>query len=261
MSILLESLNKESTPEQQKVPDLHASHFDDDMLGDEWLLKRIRAWQIVTAILFVSLVISWSYFLFVDRDARSLNGTSNGFASGTGAEHSSNKKEVMIEKSSPKQSALTNNDSSPERGTEVTVQVNDNQDISEIPENVASNKNKQVYKPQKRKNTQPDQFSSANNVQPTISSKAQDEKIPANNSTSGAAILFDELSIELQQQFPQLSINSYVVADNPGDSFVILDGAFYKINQIITPDLILRGITNEHIVLEYRSYLVKLPHK
>ena len=79
--------------------------------------------------------------------------------------------------------------------------------------------------------------------------------------TNSVTLSIDELSPELRQQLPLININSYVVAETANDSFVILDGAFYKVDQVIAPNLILREITNDEIVVDFKSQRIKIPHK
>ncbi|TQV87700.1 GspB domain-containing protein [Aliikangiella coralliicola] len=264
MSILLESLSKESPSKQQDIPDLHASHYDDEMLGDEWLLKRLRVWQIATAILLVLLLISWSYFLFSGKNIDS-SSTSADIATVTAESNKrsspSDISDKTIERLKQTAEVSETKSSEPKSNGAKAENFEKTQTDSQSTDKNKLNRTTQVYKPQKRRPQETAENSSQNATQSTVSNTTSGQNAASNTSKKIATIMFDELSIELQQQFPQISINSYVVAEKPGDSFVILDGDFYKINQVITPDLVLRGITSEHIVVEYRSYLVKIPHQ
>ena len=63
MSILLESLNqKVDKTELHQLPDVHSSHFDDEMLGDEVLYKQLKLWKLISLILSLLILLSWGYF-------------------------------------------------------------------------------------------------------------------------------------------------------------------------------------------------------
>ena len=62
MSILLESLSQKSTSSGESVPDLSVTHFDDEMMGDDWLLQRLKYWKLFCLFLVLLLVASWVLF-------------------------------------------------------------------------------------------------------------------------------------------------------------------------------------------------------
>ena len=70
MSILLESLKQSKSEESNDVPSLADSHFDDDMLSDEWLLARIKKWQLAVVMLAVVLVILFVSFIYQLNEAK-----------------------------------------------------------------------------------------------------------------------------------------------------------------------------------------------
>ena len=234
MSILLETLNQdESSDEKAKskadssIPDIHASHYDDEMLGDEWLYKKLKYWQLATYSLVVLLLTSWSYFY------------SNQISVPT--------KKVLVQTVNQAPGVATE--------TMEAIAKTEPQNKPEVPltdnrvEIKESNKTNLQYVPKKRE-------AKIENKQAFLVETVEPAKEAVQNSVS---VLLEELPLQLQQQFPQININSYVVSNNEQDSFVILDGSFFKANQTIMPDLILRKINKENMLIEFHSYLVKIP--
>ena len=254
MSILLESLNKEAPSQDAQVPNMHESHFDDDMLGDEWLLRRVKLWQFIAIVAIIGVAISWIGFYHHLDKVQSL----------------SNKLETEnSELKSQLNKALQTASTLAAKANLNQAPVNASQNVataSPVNTPVASEQatpaadaesvNKQQYVPKKRqpvKRPKPVAVDSG-------TSKETTPATVANNTSQGGAVSKEELSADLYAQFPNIEINSFVVADNPKDSFVILDGSFYKENQVIAPDLILREISKEYILVEFHTQLVKLPH-
>jgi hypothetical protein len=222
VSILLESLNqKVDKTELHQLPDVHSSHFDDEMLGDEVLYKQLKLWKLISLILSLLILLSWGYF--------------------------------YQQKSQPQPQSNQLLVAEQPIVDKVSTQNLDEENINSTVEKEPVTQAKSIYKPQKRE---------VISVKPTLK-VGQPEPMATRTKpkATGAAIDINELPSALQQNFPQIEIASYVIADNAEDSFVILDGSFYKINQVITTDLTLRKITNEHIVVEFQAYLVKIPLK
>ncbi len=69
MSILLESLEQKDNQSDNQVPNLGDSHFDDEMLSDEWLLEKVKFWQRLAIGLMLALAVSWVYFIASDNKA------------------------------------------------------------------------------------------------------------------------------------------------------------------------------------------------
>jgi len=67
MSILLESLNQSKKSPNNEIPSLDDSHFDDDMLGDEWLLRKVMFWKVVSGLLLIALMASWILFYYFPK--------------------------------------------------------------------------------------------------------------------------------------------------------------------------------------------------
>lgn len=244
LSILLESLsqqNKDSNLHSHQVPDVSDSHFDEQVFDDSGLYRRVRLWRLSAITLLLLLLASWSYFVLkLDK-----------------AEVGRSEVNKVIGK-------VVNDEA-----------INITAEVSEQP--AKTTPPRRVYKPQKRQLEAGAQIQH-NNVQdnPEIKQDVQFDAAKTSAATQnnqlvpvaadspqvkapGAAILKEQLSADLQSQFPQIEIDSYVVADSAEKSFVILDGAFYKVNQVIAPDLILRDISRTHLVVEFHSQLVKLP--
>jgi len=221
LSILLESLNQQADENRNhQLPDIHSSHFDDEMLGDEVLYKKLKLWKIISLLLFLILLSSWGYFYFQMNHR-------GGDAP----------KKVLDE------TAVVEIKQAPENNNKKTNETQ----VESAKEEVGN-----TYKPQKRE---------VKTVENTVSVQQEKTKTERSPKTIGAAVFVKELPTELQQKFPNIEINSYVIADKSEDSFVILDGSFYKTNQVITPDLTLRNITSENIIVEFHAYLVKIPLK
>ncbi|MET1254580.1 hypothetical protein [Aliikangiella maris] len=270
MSILLESLTQKNDAQNgldnDKIPDIHSTHFDDELLGDERLLKRLKIWQLLTYTLGIMLVASWCWI----------------YLSGSITPSPLQQSTVQV----PEQTSILPNKAilsqaiNPTQQTEpVQNQAASTQQITSVQPELSdeSEAGRSVYKPKKHTKpaVKPENRSSRvadNQMQPEVerqsdvTAKSLNNSSLANSQTAtpapkpGTAVVTkNELPDSLQSEFPNIQINSYVVAENVKDSFVILDGAFYKVNQVIAPNLILRDISKQHIVVEYHSYLVKIP--
>lgn len=269
MSILLESLNKEPTDQENQVPDVHASHFDDDMLGDEWLLRRIRMWQVLSFLLIVVLVISWVSFYGQLDQAQSKSAE---LIAENSALKSQLKNESQVDTTASSNTQLENKASDISLGTNTKVQPEAQSEAaapviestpvdthSQASNSVATDEpknNKLQYVPKKR---QPRDAETAVSKS-SISSRKTPSQMVSNDTSQGTILSKEELSSELLSQFPNIEINSFVVAENADDSFVILDGSFYKVNQVIAPNLVLREISKQYILVEFHTQLIKLPH-
>ena len=251
MSILLESLSQDNKPPNNNVPDIHSTHFDDEMLGDEWLIKRVKVWRLASAVLLIVLVASWLFF-YLQLSSSSFQAETVGH-------------EALIVTDVPKKQQQLVESSVVENQPVLEEKLLEEQRPIEkaSPNSKMVNKNEftmQNYAPQKRENSSKSVSAADVNISsPSVKSVAASKVKSGDNSAVGTALLVNELSEDLQSKFPKIEINSYVVADSAKDSFVILDGGFYKIDQVIAPDLILRKIANQEIVVEFHSQLVKIP--
>ncbi|WP_444995466.1 hypothetical protein [Aliikangiella sp. IMCC44359] len=250
MSILLESLTQKSNSgdtatEQEKVPDIHAAHFDDELMGDDWLRRRLKVWQLLSAALSVALITSWVFFYFLQVDEPPVVK-----ASIVDKAQANTDDEI---KSTQKINTTNTNIENDAQVNGSDVIVSDTTDDNSI--------NKSIYKPTKRTKPAPSSVSQKPASTNPMTAVENVSKVDAQTKKNMPVITQAELSDELKSQFPNLVIDSYVVAATPADSFVILDGSFYKLNQVIAPDLILRDISKQHIVVEFHSQLVKVPLK
>ena len=257
MSILLESLSQQNASNESEVPDLSDNHFDDELLGDEWLIKRVKIWRVIAIALFVLLIASWLFFYQQMNSVPRSQNSSNQILAHFANQDSASATERVESKTTNNQS------SSSQRKPADSPVLTEQTELTVAQQNVTE---KKVYKPQKRENTQSKTINSAQASTTGNSGSIQKkESAPASQTVAetslGATLSVQELSEDLRNQFPNIEINSFVVAEDPEDSFVILDGSFYKMNQVIAPNLILREIGKDAIVVEFKGQKVSLPNK
>ena len=227
MSILLESLKQSKNIPENDIPGLDDSHFDDELLGDEWLLKRVKFWKMVSGILFVVLIISWLIFYVNDSSMQVLADISE--------THSKvDDKVIQIKPSSEK-----------------------NLTVSPVTEITTTN-DRPVYKPKKiekpiktleKIETVSEDTSVSEDIQVT-----QKSQQPI-TSTDGI-IEFEALPESTLSEMPDLEIASYAVSNNVKKSFVVLNGAFYGVGETIAPHLVLVAIKQEAIIVKYKGQLI-----
>ncbi|MCW8876768.1 MAG: hypothetical protein OQK51_06890 [Kangiellaceae bacterium] len=262
MSILLESLSqKEETASPDKkddVPGLHSTHFDDEMLDDEWLLRKLKMWRLVSIASVILLTVSWIYFIFNWS-------TSEQIVSDNITESNIRQQKQATPENKPLTKEIASTENGAAQKTEVEKEsVRPNNLTSQETEVVPGAIDKrEVYQPKKREaklHSQPQHQSQTRKDKPsgTVSVSAENITNLANNQR--ATFLLEELPSSIQQDFPELTLGSYVIADEKDKSFIILNSSFYKVNQVIAPEMVLRDITQQHILVEFRSYLVKIPH-
>ncbi|TQV74876.1 hypothetical protein FLL45_07910 [Aliikangiella marina] len=267
MSILLESLSQQQANRNKQVPDLTDSHFDDDILGDEWLIRKVKIWQVASISLTCLLLISWGVFYWY------IDGLDNQQALNIAVDTNASDKVLPVNDGSVRPTSPNPDNST---GKQASTAVGSNT-VARTDNDPSS---KKVYKPQKRQqqsqvplntpvvdsaNTFDSHSSEPAIVSAQTSESSERANTPASNSveagSEGAPLTLEALSAEMRQQFPNIEINSFVVSENPENSFVILDGNFYKINQVIAPNLILRDISKEAIVIEFKGQKVSLPNQ
>ncbi len=264
MSILLDSLNKNNPQEQGELPGVHDLHFNEEMLGDEWLLQRLRLWKLFAAVLLVLLLVSWLFFfiqssLFSSQEKNRIKTVE--YISSRDHFSTDEFRRATVEKNDS--SDLTDLNRTPEKQNKVVLRNHVSHSVGgqsypvnsdSFRQTAQAKSEKKKYVPQKRSVQQ--QNSLREKVKTSRSGTQSVTKTSA-----GAIISRLELSPELSQQFPNIVIDSYVVADSVKDSFVILDGSFYKVNQVIAPDLYLRQINKDNIVVEFHAQLVSISYK
>jgi len=239
MSILLESLNqsKPSTGNSPDsgVPSVDDSHFDDEMLSDEWLLKKLQFWKIISAILLTALLVSWTVFYFYSSNTakmvdQSVSEAENKEPSKTEADVS---KVIVDQMSNDEEVKATNK-----------------------PE-IISSLTKEKYQPKKMEENNVLTPAEKNN-----STVPVEKKLGGGSSwkkdikTSEPVIEFDSLNEMEKQELPELEISSYAVSSNPAKSFVVLNGAFYGQGETIAPFLILISINKNGILLKYKGRMI-----
>lgn len=244
LSILLDSLKlkKQESQEKEEVPSIHDVHFNEEMLGDEWLSEQLKRWKLLSAGLSVLLIVSWVYFFYQNRADTQPN-----------------------IRTADSVSPLTEEPVLGEAVSDLAMPPADNRLSLKKKTGAVEKKSlsiKQKYTPQMRKKvTSSPEIAQNNKANLSAPNNRVKRSRPKSAKATGPAISKDELSEERRQQFPEVKIDSYVVADTPEDSFIILDGGFYKVNQVIAPNLLLRQIKKEHMVVEFHSQLVTIPYK
>ncbi len=236
MSILLESLNQSKDPADQNsdpdVPGINDSHFDDEMLSDEWILKKLAFWKIMSAILLVTLVASWIGFYIYSEQPSELKEKS---IANENVPDSTEIIQTVVPKAEPKSS------------------IQEKQSVE------TQDATKPVYQPKKiTKSLVNDENETKENTQKksaiVLSSSEQVDNEAQNNDQP---IEFESLSEAALSEMPELEISSYAVSSNPKKSFVVLNGGFYGIGETIAPNLVLLEINKDGIIIRYRNQLIK----
>ena len=243
MSILLESLKQSKKQEDNDIPSLSDSHFDDEMLSDEWLLDRVKLWKTAAfsllSLLLLVLIAGYVYWPKVKTlpavilPSLAINETNV----------SSNADSIFSTTSDTGESDLS-----------APVIMAAGNLISSDPkeQKIAKYQPKIVERPfesqdHKEFSTQKNQA----NKQATISTGVQ----------SNITVSFESLNAQEKREFPELAINSYAVSSNPAKSFVVLNDAFYSEGETIAPHLKLVLIDDDGIVVSYKNRLVRKKHE
>jgi len=248
MSILLESLNQSSSNDGQGVPNVGDSHFDDEMLSDEWLLKKLKFWKITAGILFfISISLTFSLYWISSKDLTQENVAENNLLIlGTDTNAESSKIVPPVKKSTIPN---TMHSTSVEKSGEPTSMANSVDSGDTEKQDEATTPVKEKYIPQ-RVSVQPSAVKSAKTLPKIVTSSSQTQ-------VDGSVIDFESLSIAEQQEIPELEISSYAVSSNVNKSFVVLNGAFYGQGEIIAPNLVLVRIEKKSIVVRYKQQLIR----
>jgi len=220
MSILLESLKQSKKTSDNDVPSLDDSHFDDEMLGDEWLLKKVRFWKAISAILFAALLVSW-FMIYIDYSATRV-------LSDVQETHSKVDDKVT-------QMPL------PEKEKEATPAI----------EKKAAN-DQAVYQPKRIEKP----INEIKQVKQVSENNSVTQKPQQQSTATNKIIEFEALPESTLSEMPDLEIASYAVSNNVKKSFVVLNGAFYGVGETIAPHLVLIAIKQEAIVVKYKGQLI-----
>jgi hypothetical protein len=245
MSILLESLNQSQPENNKNVPSIEDSHFDDEMMSDEWLLAKIKFWQRLCVFFMVALFVSWLIFLLMPLTQGQKTETAQ-----------TNNMEVI---SSDKTNL------SPSEGDEsVIVEKQATKDmIQNKGKDEGQSITKQTYQPQKKVVVVSDDRNQQSSTQ--ANNKPERNANVANSTNKDANFEFGQtnnileyngLSTEQKNTLPVLEISSYAVSSNPNKSFVVLNGSFYGAGEVIAPHLTLVSINKENIIVNYKGQLI-----
>ena len=236
MSILLESLKQSEQTEDHDIPSLSDSHFDDEMLSDEWLLTRVKFWKFaafgILSLLFIVLIAGYIYWPKIKIEPT----------------------QVLSSAAIPKVAASSSVSSSRDiRQTQQTLSTkqltgsslsNDSQD-----QQIAK------YQP-----TIVESQPAVQGSEELLSSEYPAGKLSSNpsNVQSNIPVNYESLSEQEKRNFPELSVNSFAVSSNPAKSFVVLNGAFYSTGEIIAPHLKLVLIDKDGIVVKHKNRLIRI---
>ncbi len=251
MSILLESLNQAKTQDETHVPTIADSHFDDEMLSDEWLLSRVKFWK-MTAIALATvlfLVLVTAYLLWPNF---------------SGDTEYSVKQTISIEKTTTPKIVKSQEptevqiDLKTETLSKVEEVLTDSQLKSNL--NVTANRGSSETSRNPREKYQPKiikQETTSRAVQNRVKYISSPNQGQTELAITDTPVNFESLSVEEQQRFPELKINSYAVSSNPSKSFVVLNDIFYAQGETIAPHLVLVAIDNNSIILNYKNKLIR----
>ncbi len=257
MSILLESLNQPQNSEDvlpnSDVPSVEDSHFDDEMLSDEWILKKLLLWKFISALLLLILLASWVGFYFYPNNTAENLEKAPIFKQQKFPDSSKNKPIMTTDIEHASESLIDlGHNAETDVESEKIVSVN----ASELEQNTENIKQK--YQPKKLKlSTGLSQVSKkqaeATNSQltspPTFLQKEAEQ--------TSETVEFESLTELEKQQLPELEISSYAVSSNVDKSFVVLNGAFYGQGETIAPHLVLVLIDKEGILIRYKGKLIR----
>ncbi|MDH5434587.1 MAG: general secretion pathway protein GspB [Gammaproteobacteria bacterium] len=225
MSILFDYLKQQNAASDDAGNLLNESHFDDNGAAIELLQHKLNFWK-KTSLLLVILVLLIVVFGYAYLPKQTTLQTKQN--------QTSNSPNIVVETSNNPQNGQDNAFAEAAL-TEPSVATNEN--------------NKEIYKPVKREAT----------TAKIPELKKNDVAIPTKPVNPAALITLGQLPEDLKKIFPDLQINSYVLSENPKDSFVILDGSLYEENQLIAPNLVLRQIKKEFMVVEFYGHQIKIP--
>ena len=237
MSILLDSLEKNKQGVKDDVPSVYDSHFDEEMLNDDSLINSIKIWKMISLILLMVLVFSWLFFVFSFQSAVH------------NIEHSDSASIIIkTENESPivKEVEIEN--------ATVELDVSQNGSKAEI-----KSMDKQVYQPKKREVSRSDDISKKIEIgtnKPAVKSLDQVSRYDEKD-----VVYYEDLSTSLLSELPSIEINSYAVSSNTKKSFVVINGSFYGVGEVISPYLKIVEIDKKGILLEYKGRFIRKRHQ
>jgi len=250
MSILLESLNQSKDEKNGDVPSVTDSHFEDEMLSDEWLLKKLKIWRLISVCLLICILISSSLFYYFIVTSENKIAKLN-----QQLEQSLVKNETLLASRSKVDLTQENNKNSQGKlvqprseTTPIEVRV---PEIENLPtQKIQYQPKKQVISEVVTPQNTGDTISSGSTNQQTAPSDSHQTIVP------GKPREFESLSEAEKAELPDLEIASYAVSSNPQKSFVVLNGSFYGQGEIIAPHLVLVSINKEGIVIRYKERFI-----
>jgi len=267
MSILLESLNQPKKPSDHDIPSVNDSHFDDEMLGDEWLLKKLKFWKMVSGLLLIVLVFSWVLLFFFPKALIGIHDSHSELVDDTkqkGYKQNELKRESQAVESAVVEDVIVGNSVVENSVVESSVVESS---VSE--KNAAKNsavekldlKEKSVYQPKKIQTsktlTSKENKQSKQSTQTSIDTKSETQaKNEVEFEANDKVIEFESLPEAIILKMPELEISSYAVSTNVKKSFVVLNGAFYGVGEMIAPHLVLVAIKQEGIIVKYNGQLI-----
>ncbi len=238
------------------VPSVHDSHFDDEMLNDNELIKSNQFWKLTSVFLFITLSISWIYFyLDISKNTEITTNISARLTESKSANEQSNKLSKLNKKE------VTDVEASHiELNRKPAQLVND-----ESSDGGDKSRNNQ-YQPQKRIVAE-DSFARINYGTKNTAQQNKSKLSNGNNNFSNKsyssedAIFYEELSTALLLDLPNLEIDSYAISSNPKKSFIVLNGSFYSEGETISANLKLLSIDKKNALFKYKNQLIKKNYK
>jgi len=222
MSILLESLEQKDNQTDSSIPNLGDSHFDDEMLSDEWLLEKLKLWQQIAFSLIFLLLLSWGYFLLTPKEEK----------------QPVSKMTANIGSKLP----VNVNQNINEQSKQLDSPINQLNKRKQLPKSKTAAVNKVSYKPQKISN---------NEASKNSNNRTSDKQLGKENSKADTAQVVGLDSAG----FPENNISSYAISDNAKKSVVVINGRFYSQGEFVMPEVKLIAIKKEGILLEYKGQL------
>jgi type II secretory pathway component PulC len=193
---------------------------------DRQLQTSLFRWRLVSGLLLLLLILSWLWFLAKPDDG-------SRFAS---------QRSISSEITHQDKDELKAVTASPQAALNATQQLTN--------KNARMEGDKQPYHPQIRQ-----ERLIASNEQTAIGRTPSEKPDRANEHI----VLLEELPEIVRDEFPELSINSYVLADDPQKSFVVINNQIYGQNEILAPHTKLLSIEQDAIIVLFKDYRVKLP--
>ncbi len=254
MSILLESLRQTSDNKGNEIPGVGDSHFDDEMLSDEWLLAKLRTWKLICALLALALLVtSIGWFM----SATQTKSRSSEIQLPSVSEQSTKARELPAK---PSQNQLPSKQPASQKefgALEIKSSVEQQSKSQPVKQKYIPKKVEQPVRSSSTKNTGLANNSPSQSSTPAKSNSVVQTSKPIGSAATDSVIDYESLSSQQQSDMPELEISSYAVSSNSKKSFVVLNGAFYGQGETIAPNLVLVSIEKESIVVRYFDQLIR----